>query len=108
MVQSREHGFQSRESQDVILGEGVVMIRCLDIHTHHVAPQPSGVVAVTPEDFNPIDDQFYSLGVHPWATDNMINDSDDIGYSHFTVAVGISGSCGVCRHRGSQKCNDTN
>lgn len=44
------------------------MIRCLDIHTHHIAPQPEGVIAVSPESFFPMDGQLYSLGIHPWDT----------------------------------------
>lgn len=42
------------------------MIPCLDIHTHHPAPQPQAVIAVEPEEFIPIDDQRYSVGYHPW------------------------------------------
>ena len=44
------------------------MIRCLDIHTHHAAPQPYGVISVGAKDFVPIEDQWYSVGVHPWDT----------------------------------------
>ncbi|MDE6008516.1 MAG: TatD family hydrolase [Muribaculaceae bacterium] len=40
----------------------------LDIHTHHAAPQPNGVIAVSPADFNPAPDQLYSVGIHPWQT----------------------------------------
>ena len=44
------------------------MIRCLDIHTHHTAPQPLAVIAVSPADFNPMEGQLYSIGIHPWDT----------------------------------------
>lgn len=38
-----------------------------DIHTHHPAPYPQGVVSAVPEaDFSPSPGQFYSLGLHPW------------------------------------------
>lgn len=44
----------------------------LDIHTHHPAPRPEAVVCVSPEEFNPIDGQIYSVGIHPWATTGEI------------------------------------
>lgn len=41
----------------------------LDVHTHHPAPQPEGIVAVDPskipaEGLYP--HQYYSVGIHPW------------------------------------------
>ena len=44
------------------------MQNILDIHTHHAAPQPDAVIALTPENFNPIPGQLYSVGIHPWDT----------------------------------------
>ena len=44
------------------------MIRCLDIHTHHQAPQPMGVISVNVTDFSPVPQQWYSVGIHPWTT----------------------------------------
>ncbi|MCM1475892.1 MAG: TatD family hydrolase [Muribaculaceae bacterium] len=38
----------------------------IDIHTHKEAPQPQAVVSVSPEAFNPILEQLYSVGIHPW------------------------------------------
>ena len=38
----------------------------LDIHTHKDAPQPKGVISCRPGEFNPVDGQFYSVGIHPW------------------------------------------
>lgn len=38
----------------------------LDIHTHHPAPQPEGVISVSVREFNPVEGQLYSVGVHPW------------------------------------------
>ena len=38
----------------------------LDIHTHRSAPQPDAVVACSPAGFDPLPDQLYSLGIHPW------------------------------------------
>lgn len=45
----------------------------LDIHTHHAPPQPQGVIAVSPEDFSPVEGQAYSVGIHPWNTIDGIN-----------------------------------
>lgn len=44
----------------------------IDIHTHHPAPQPHALVCVTPEEFDPIPDQLYSVGIHPWLTNDEI------------------------------------
>ncbi|MCH5239656.1 MAG: TatD family hydrolase [Muribaculaceae bacterium] len=44
------------------------MTRCLDIHTHHAAPQPEGVISVEFDQFNPIAGQLYSVGIHPWVS----------------------------------------
>lgn len=44
----------------------------LDIHTHHSAPQPQGVVVIRvrkeSEGFELNPDQAYSVGIHPWDT----------------------------------------
>jgi hypothetical protein len=40
----------------------------LDIHTHREAPQPEAVVSVDPLDFDPVAEQLYSVGIHPWNT----------------------------------------
>lgn len=52
------------------------MIRCLDIHTHHAAPQPLAVIAVSPADFNPMEGQLYSIGIHPWNTQTTAENVD--------------------------------
>lgn len=38
----------------------------LDIHTHHPAPQPEAVISLTPDRFEPVAGQLYSVGLHPW------------------------------------------
>ncbi|MDE5976029.1 MAG: TatD family hydrolase, partial [Muribaculaceae bacterium] len=43
-------------------------MQILDIHTHHPAPQPEAVIAVSPAEFKPVPNQFYSVGIHPWDT----------------------------------------
>ncbi|MCH5229337.1 MAG: TatD family hydrolase [Muribaculaceae bacterium] len=49
------------------------MIPCLDIHTHHPAPQPDAVISVSVNDFSPREGQRYSLGIHPWETEKDIS-----------------------------------
>ena len=42
----------------------------LDVHTHHPAPQPEGIVALDPADLpseGRYPHQFYSVGLHPWS-----------------------------------------
>lgn len=40
----------------------------LDIHTHHTPPLPEAVVSVSADEFDPIEGQLYSVGIHPWLT----------------------------------------
>lgn len=42
----------------------------LDVHTHHPAPQPEGIVALDPADLpaqGVYPYQYYSVGLHPWS-----------------------------------------
>lgn len=69
----------------------------LDIHTHHHAPQPRAVVCATPDNFNPIDGQLYSVGIHPWDTSADITDEswqrlEEAARNPQVVAVG---ECGI-------------
>lgn len=78
------------------------MTLCLDIHTHHLPPQPLGVIAVTPADFHPIPGQYYSLGIHPWDTEREISKKewdlfDEIAAHPAIVAIG---ECGLDKLRG--------
>lgn len=50
----------------------------IDIHTHHAAPQPQGVIDASPlsmPEFTPADGQLYSAGIHPWSTVDPIDDT---------------------------------
>lgn len=38
----------------------------IDIHTHHPAPQPEGIVNIAPDDSCALEGQLYSVGIHPW------------------------------------------
>lgn len=42
------------------------MKRLLDIHSHRRAPYPEGIISCTADDFNPLEGQRYSVGLHPW------------------------------------------
>lgn len=92
----------SRESADVIRGEEVDMIRCLDIHTHHPAPQPLGVVSSGLSDFNPIEGQLYSVGIHPWLSDKMPSEDDWKKLEQIAKmpCVKAIGECGIDKLRG--------
>ncbi len=46
----------------------------IDIHTHHPAPRPEAVVCVEPQKFSPLENQFYSAGIHPWSTSEEISE----------------------------------
>lgn len=69
----------------------------LDIHTHHPAPQPEAVVSVSPDMFNPIEGQLYSVGIHPWLTCGEIPDElweklEEAARHPQVVAIG---ECGI-------------
>ncbi len=71
----------------------------LDIHTHHAAPQPLGIVDIefgSGKGFESVEGQCYSAGIHPWNTMNEISgeswDSlEDILQRPEFVAVGEAG-----------------
>lgn len=73
------------------------MTRCLDIHTHHPAPQPQAVVNVSPTDFSPAGRQLYSVGIHPWTTveepsETLWEQLDKAAHHPQVVAIG---ECGI-------------
>lgn len=79
------------------------MTLCLDIHTHHPAPQPQAVIAASMSDFSPMDGQLYSLGVHPWNTQVPMSGSDweefeRLASLSFVVAIG---ECGIDTLKGA-------
>ncbi len=69
----------------------------LDIHTHHPAPQPEAVVSVSPDNFNPIEGQLYSVGIHPWLTGDEIPDElwDKLEEAARHPQVVAIGECGI-------------
>lgn len=102
MALSKAHGLQLKGFADVIPGEEVVMTRCLDIHTHHPAPQPLGVVSSGISDFNPVEGQLYSVGIHPWLTETMPTEEDWIKLEKIAElpCVGAIGECGIDKLKG--------
>ncbi len=78
------------------------MTAILDIHTHHPAPQPEALVCVGPENFNPVDGQLYSVGIHPWETENDITSEkwDLIESAAAHPQVRAIGECGIDRAKG--------
>lgn len=51
------------------------MTLCLDIHTHHPAPQQNAVISMPVEEFDPMEGQWYSVGIHPWLTKGLTKES---------------------------------
>ena len=78
------------------------MIPCLDIHTHHPAPQPLGVISCSVDTFNPLDGQLYSVGIHPWDSFKPVSakvwmDLENIASLPCVVAIG---ECGIDKLKG--------
>lgn len=73
------------------------MQKILDIHTHHSAPQPRAVVCVTPDNFNPVEGQLYSVGLHPWITTGDIPDElwQQLEAAARHPQVAAIGECGI-------------
>lgn len=69
----------------------------LDIHTHHPAPQPEAIISIPAGEFSPAEDQFYSVGIHPW--DTMAAPTEEFWKALETAAsrpdVLAIGECGV-------------
>lgn len=80
------------------------LIMLLDIHTHHAAPYPEGVISAEPAaGFGPLDGQFYSLGLHPWHSDAPEADAilDSVQQLAGQPWVAAIGECGVDPNRGA-------
>lgn len=102
MEQSKEAGLPSNASADAIPGEEADMIRCLDIHTHHPAPQPLAVVSVSTEGFNPLEGQLYSIGIHPWLTEKTVTPQqwEELERLASLPCVAAIGECGIDNLKG--------
>ena len=102
MEHLRVVGWPLNEYSDVIPGVAVVMIRCLDSHTHHPAPQPEGIISATMDDFNPVEGQLYSLGIHPWVAYNEISHDQWVEFESLCSlpSVVAIGECGIDKLKG--------
>lgn len=78
------------------------MTRCLDIHTHHPAPQPQGVISVSFRDFTPVENQFYSVGIHPWDSSLKMTKEDWEEFERIASlpCVVAIGECGIDKLKG--------
>ena len=76
--------------------------RILDIHTHHPAPQKEALVCATPETFDPIGDQWYSVGIHPWETKGTVSPHiwEAIESAALRKEVMAVGECGIDKLKG--------
>lgn len=67
----------------------------LDCHTHHLPPQPEAIVCASPLDFDPLEEQLYSVGIHPWnpqeATEENFRRLEDLSAHPQVVAIGEAG-----------------
>lgn len=72
-----------------------------DVHTHHPAPQPEGIISVDAETWSPIEDQFYSVGLHPWRADITSVSLDMLRQAACHPAVVAIGECGLDASRGA-------
>ena len=78
------------------------MIPCLDIHTHHPAPRPEAVVSSSVADFNPLETQRYSIGIHPWDSAKLITDDQWFEFERKAALpeVVAIGECGIDKLKG--------
>lgn len=72
-----------------------------DIHTHHAAPQPEGVVSVDSVDFVPVAGQVYSVGLHPWRSDVDAAAIESLRKAALYPDVVAIGECGLDTGRGA-------
>ena len=74
----------------------------LDIHTHHPAPQPLGVISSKLEGFSPFQNQLYSIGIHPWDSDKNVTADEWDKFEHLATlpCVAAIGECGIDKLKG--------
>ncbi len=67
----------------------------LDIHTHHAAPQPQGIISVDVDNWQPVEGQFYSVGIHPWRDDMGPSEIELLRQTATHPSVMAIGECGL-------------
>lgn len=75
----------------------------LDIHSHRFAPYPQGVISMRSFIEPPVADQLYSVGIHPWDSNEGADDStfaqlEQLARLPNVVAIG---ECGVDPGKGA-------
>ena len=95
MIRFHENPFNLTEFMTKDINRNIPVI--LDIHTHHPAPRPEAVVCVRPDEFSPVEGQFYSVGIHPWLVAEGIPDSmwDALEQAAAHPQVVAIGECGI-------------
>lgn len=72
------------------------MIEFLDIHTHHIQANNKSIVSVSPTQFTPITNTFYSVGIHPWDSENATQEDiallQEVANHKQVVAIGETGA----------------
>lgn len=73
-------------------------MKILDIHTHHHAPQPEGIISLrfAGESFEFVNSQYYSLGIHPWDSSKEFSSDEfdlfgKLAESDHILAIGEGG-----------------
>ena len=77
------------------------MTTLFDIHTHHTEFSHKAIISVTPTEFTPLHNKYYSIGIHPW---NQITNDEYIfdllqQYIQHPQVVAL-GETGIDRLRG--------
>lgn len=75
------------------------MIYPIDIHTHHRPDHPgTAIINCFPEAFNPLPQEYYSVGIHPWRTGNSFRETDEqaqllaeVAHHPQVIAIGETG-----------------
>lgn len=75
----------------------------LDIHTHKPAPYPEGVISLGNIDMPLVEEQLYSVGIHPWDTAGEITEDTFTKLEKLAEnkQVVMIGECGVDPNKGA-------
>lgn len=77
------------------------MIPIYDIHTHSTSRADNAIISVSPSEYAPLPQQYYSVGIHPWnsaqATTASIELLQQVAQHPQVVAIG---ECGMDTLRG--------
>lgn len=73
-----------------------VSMKILDIHSHKHAPVAKTVICANYAEFQPLEGQIYSVGIHPWNTVEPVSENDimQLRKAAENPAVAAIGECG--------------